>query len=212
MLWRLCVTLVFSLRRGRWREIDRHVDPVLRGGRKKRMNILVKAVLGGIMSMSLLACSSTPLVPVATVANVDIPRFMGDWYVVATIPTWIERDVKNPVERYALNPDGSIATTFSYRRDGVTRSLGMTGFVEHKVSGAVWSMRPFWPVSAEYLVVYLDEGYEYTIVGRSKRDYLWVMARSAVIDEGKLQELVNVAVEMGYDRSKIVFPEHPEML
>jgi len=88
----------------------------------------------------------------------------------------------------------------------------MTGFVEHKVSGAVWSMQPFWPVRAEYLVVYLDEGYEHAIVGRSKRDYLWVMARSAVVDEGKLEELVNVAVEMGYDRGKIVFPEHPEFL
>ena len=174
------------------------------------MNILVKAILGGILSMSLLACSSTPLVPVATVTNVDIPRFMGDWYVVATIPTWIERDVKNPVESYALNANGSIATTFRFRRDGMARSLAMTGYVEDKVSGAVWSMRPFWPVRAEYLVVYLDEGYEYAIVGRSKRDYLWVMARSAVIDEGKLEELVNVAVEMGYDRGKIVFPEHPQ--
>ena len=176
------------------------------------MNILVKAVLGGILSMSLLACSSTPLVPVVTVPNVDIPRFMGDWYVVATIPTWIERDVKNPVERYELNANGSIATTFRFRRDGVLRSLAMTGVVEETGSGAIWSMRPFWPVRAEYLVMYLDEGYEFTIVGRSKRDYLWVMARSAVIDEGKLQELVNVAVEMGYDRSKIVFPEHPEVL
>jgi apolipoprotein D and lipocalin family protein len=72
-------------------------------------------------------------------------------------------------------------------------------------------MRPFWPIRAEYLVVYLDEGYEYAIVGRSKRDYLWVMARSAVIDQGKLEELVNVAVEMGYDRGKIEFPEHPEI-
>jgi apolipoprotein D and lipocalin family protein len=175
------------------------------------MNILVKAVLGGILSMSLIACNSTPLPPAAVVANVDLPRFMGDWYVVATIPTWIERDVKNPVEHYELNANGSIATTFSYRRDGVARSLGMTGFVDQKGSGAVWSMQPFWPVRAEYLVVYLDEGYEYAIVGRSKRDYLWVMARSAVIDQGKLEELVNVAVEMGYDRGKIEFPEHPEI-
>jgi apolipoprotein D and lipocalin family protein len=174
------------------------------------MNILVKAVLGGLLYMSLLSCSTNSLAPVSTVDKVDIPRFMGDWYVVATIPTWIEQDAQNPLEQYALNPNGSIATTFGYRRDGAARSLQMTAFIEDKKSNAVWSMQPFWPVRAEYLLVYLDEAYQYTIVGRSKRDYLWVMARQPAVEEEKLAELVEMAVEMGYNRSKIVFPAHPD--
>jgi len=189
-----------------------NVDPVARSWRKQRhMNILVKAVFGGILSMSLLACSTTPSVPVPTVTSVDLPRFMGDWYVVATIPTWIEQEALNPLEQYALNADGSVATTFSYRRNigDKMRSMRMTGFVKGDGSNAIWAMQPFWPVRAEYLVVFLDETYEYTIVGRTKRDYLWVMARQPNIDAGKLGELVEVAVDMGYDRSKIKFPEHP---
>jgi apolipoprotein D and lipocalin family protein len=175
------------------------------------MNILVKAVFGGLLYMSLLSCSTTSLTPVDTVENVDIPRFMGDWYVVATIPTWIEQEVQNPLEQYSLNTNGSIATTFSYRRDGVARSLRMTAFVENETSNAVWSMQPFWPVRAEYLLAYLDDDYQYAIVGRSKRDYLWVMARQPSVDKDKLTELVKRAVDMGYDRNKIVFPEHPEI-
>jgi apolipoprotein D and lipocalin family protein len=175
------------------------------------MNILAKAVLGGVLYMSLLSCSTTSSVPVATTKHVDIPRFMGDWYVVATIPTWIEQEVQNPREHYSLNANGSIATTFNYRRDGVARSLQMTGFVEDKKSNAVWSMQPFWPIRAEYLLVYLDEAYEYTIVGRSKRDFLWVMARKPGVAQEKLEELVEQAVKIGYDRDKIVFPEHPDI-
>ncbi|MGB5735066.1 MAG: lipocalin family protein, partial [Thiohalocapsa sp.] len=48
-----------------------------------------------------------------TVAKVDLERFMGDWYVVANIPTFVEKGAHNPVESYALNPDGTIATTFT---------------------------------------------------------------------------------------------------
>ena len=175
------------------------------------MNILAKAVLGGLLYMSLLSCSTVPSVPTATADHVDIPRFMGDWYVIATIPTWIEQGVLDPLEQYALNANGSIATTFSYRRDGVLRSLRMTAFVEDKKSNAVWSMQPFWPVRAEYLLMYVDEAYEFTIVGRSKRDYLWVMAREPVVEKEKLAELVERAVKMGYDRDKIVFPEHTDI-
>ena len=31
---------------------------------------------------------------------VDLDRFMGDWFVIATIPTFIEKDAFNPVETY----------------------------------------------------------------------------------------------------------------
>ena len=50
-----------------------------------------------------------------TVAKVDLPRFMGDWYVIANIPTFIETGAHNAVESYALAEDGSIETTFTFR-------------------------------------------------------------------------------------------------
>ena len=32
-----------------------------------------------------------------TVANVDIERFMGDWYVIGNIPTFIEKGATNAI-------------------------------------------------------------------------------------------------------------------
>ena len=51
--------------------------------------------------------------PMQTVDFVDLPRFMGDWYVVANIPTRLEKGAHNPIESYRLDTDGTIATTFS---------------------------------------------------------------------------------------------------
>ena len=50
-----------------------------------------------------------------TVDYVDLDRFMGDWYVIANIPTFLEKGAHNAVETYEMNDDGSIATTFVFR-------------------------------------------------------------------------------------------------
>ena len=78
-----------------------------------------RAMLSAIMLIVTIGsgCSSPP--PLKTVAAVDLPRFMGDWYVVASIPTFLEVDAYNPVESYRLDVDGSIATTFTFNAGGL---------------------------------------------------------------------------------------------
>jgi apolipoprotein D and lipocalin family protein len=53
-----------------------------------------------------------------TVEHVDIDRFMGPWYVIANIPTFLEKEAYNAVEIYSLNDDGTIATNFTFRKGG----------------------------------------------------------------------------------------------
>lgn len=140
------------------------------------------------------------------VSNVDLERFMGDWYVIASIPTFAERDAVNPLENYQLNDNGTIATTFTFnkqRSDGPQKTLTMTGFANDKPDNGVWRMQWIWPIKADYRIAYLDENYQFTIIGRNKRDYVWVMSRAPNIEEDKLEDLINIAVNLGYDRSKI---------
>lgn len=54
--------------------------------------------------------------PIHTVDNVDLNRFMGDWYVIASIPTFIEKDAFNAVESYRLDDDGTVATKFKFNK------------------------------------------------------------------------------------------------
>ena len=64
-------------------------------------------------------------------------------------------------------------------------------------------MQFIWPIRAEYRIVHLDDAYQYTIVGRSKRDYVWIMARQADISEETYRYLVARVAELGYDTSKL---------
>ena len=53
--------------------------------------------------------------PIAPVSHVLLSRYMGSWYVIASIPTRFGSDAYNPVETYRLRPDGSICTSFRFR-------------------------------------------------------------------------------------------------
>ncbi len=152
----------------------------------------------------LAACSSAPTIP--TAKSVDLPRFMGDWYVIANIPTFVEKDAYNAVESYRVDKDGSIATTFTFRQgsfDGPERVMHPRGFVRDHESNAVWGMQFVWPIKAEYVIAHVDPDYTETIIARSKRDHVWIMARKPVLPEEDYARLVRMVAELGYDTSKL---------
>jgi apolipoprotein D and lipocalin family protein len=158
-----------------------------------------------LIAILLSGCGAT-LPPLKTVASVDIPRFMGDWYVIANIPTSIEKGAHNAVESYRLDKDGTIATTFTFRKDsfdGTLKKYTPRGFIQDTTTNAVWGMRFIWPIKAEYLIIYLNENYTQTVIGRNKRDYVWIMARTPVIPEEDYTRIVADLAALGYDTSKL---------
>lgn len=155
---------------------------------------------------SLFGCQSLSKPPLDTVDYVDIERFMGDWYVIANIPTFIEEEAYNAVESYSLNEDRTIATTFTFREgsfDGELKTYHPKGFVENTETNAVWGMQFVWPIKADYRIVYLTEDYSQVIIGRNKRDYVWIMARTPQIPAEDYQHMLKLIAEMDYDTSEV---------
>lgn len=155
--------------------------------------------------LGLTACSSTHP-PLKTVDRVDLQRFMGDWYVIASIPTFIEKQAYNAVESYRLDDNGNVATTFTFREggfDGEKKKYQPTGFVVDRTGNAIWGMQFVWPIKADYRVVYLDDGYTQTVIARNKRDYVWIMARTPQIPEVDYRKLTTLLKNLGYDISKL---------
>jgi len=164
-----------------------------------------KAVLVVAASVMLAACAGRGP-EMETVDYVDLDRFMGDWYVIANIPTFLEKGAHNAVETYAMNDDGTIATTFTFREDGFDgkkKEFNPKGFVRDTESNAVWGMRFVWPIKADYRIVYLSDDYSQTIIGRNKRDFVWVMAREPEVSDADYDMLLGIVESLGYDMSKV---------
>ena len=141
-----------------------------------------------------------------TVDYVDIERFMGSWYVIANIPTFLEKGAHNAVETYELDDDGSIMTTFTFLADGFDgeqKEFNPRGFIKDTETNALWGMRFIWPIKADYRIVYLNDDYTQTIIGRQKRDFVWIMARTPAISDADYQKLLKRCEALGYDVTKI---------
>jgi hypothetical protein len=77
------------------------------------------------------------------------------------------------------------------------------GTVQPGTVNAVWGMQFIWPIKAEYVVVYLSDDYDQTIIGRSARDYAWVMARTPAISDAAYSNHLPRLEALGYDVKKV---------
>lgn len=157
------------------------------------------------VGLVLSGCATTKAPPIHTVDHVDLQRFMGSWYVLASIPTFLEKNAYNAVEAYSLNDDGTIAVNFSFHKgsfDGPLKTMRPKGFIEDS-SNAVWGMRFIWPIKAEYRICYLARDYSTVVIGRTARDYVWIMARKPHVSAAEYADLVAQVKALGYDVDKL---------
>lgn len=160
-----------------------------------RLGFLALILMGVLMS-----CSSN----YTTVEKVDLQRFMGDWHVYAILPNPIEKNSSNGIESYALNPDGTIAITYTFRKGGKEKVMRPKAKVYNTNTNAEWRVQLFKPFWAKYLIIYLDKDYLYTAIGVPNRRFLWIMSRTAEIPENQYQLILASLQQQGYKTGKII--------
>ncbi len=134
------------------------------------------------------------------VAAMDLESFMGDWYVIAALPNRIEDKAFNSLETYRLRDDGKIDVGFAYNKgslDGKRKTMTQVGTVLDG-RNTVWTVRPFWPIDAAYVIIDLADDYRYTVIGHPSRRYAWIMARDTTMPENDWQAAVGLLESQGF--------------
>ena len=150
--------------------------------------------------------SNKKLAKLETVEFVDLQKFMGDWYVIANIPTFIEKGAVNAIESYRLDSKGRIKTTFTFRKDSVSgpeKRYSPTGLIYNKETNAEWRMQFLWPFKSPFLIIDLDDDYSYTVIGIPSRKYVWIMAREHKMSEELYNKIISNLEKVGYDVTQI---------
>ena len=132
----------------------------------------------------------------------DLDRFMGLWYVHGYTPTAIDRNAFDATESYERAEDGRILTTYRFRKGGhggPEKSYHPVATVYDDKTNAEWRMRFFGIIKAPYYIVYVDDNYEYTVIGNPNKKLAWVMSRESSISERQYKSLVDELKEREYD-------------
>jgi len=151
--------------------------------------------------------------PLRTVPHVELERYMGDWYVIANIPYFAEKDKVATIERYELGPNGKIANTFIFRKKLFTapeKQWHATATVVNTTTNAEWRVQFFWPVKLPYLVIDLDPDYRWAVVGHPTRHYLWILSRERTLTDAIYEGILERAATQGYDISQIAKVPQPQ--
>jgi apolipoprotein D and lipocalin family protein len=173
----------------------------------RRVNRLVALCFLAILT----GCATNGMPPLEAMdRKVDLARFMGDWYVIGfmpiAIPFFSEEGAHNGVESYRLTDQGVIETTYTFREgsfDGPEKRFTPKGWVHDEETNAEWRMQFLWPFKAAYLIVYLDQDYQKTIIGVPDRNNVWIMSRDPQMSDADYQEMLDYAANLGYDTEKV---------
>ena len=169
-------------------------------------------IVAALLSLALLdACATNDVPPLEAMdRKLDLERFMGDWYVIGfipiTLPFFSEEGAHNGVETYRLTDSGLIETTYTFRDgafDGPKKRLTPKGWVYNEETNAEWRMQFLWPFKAAYLILYLDQGYQKTIIGVPDRSHVWIMSRDPQVREVEYQRMLNYAASLGFEVERV---------
>ncbi|MBT6325044.1 MAG: lipocalin family protein [Bdellovibrionales bacterium] len=142
-----------------------------------------------------------------TVKYVDLERFMGDWYVIAGRVTFLEKNAYNPIESYTWNSGKKrIDINFTFNKGsflGKKKSIPQKGYIHNDKTFAHWKISPIWPLKLDYLVIELDQNYQWTVIGVPSQKYLWIMARTPQISNSLYSEIMSRLEIKNYNHQNV---------
>jgi apolipoprotein D and lipocalin family protein len=168
----------------------------------KYLTILIGALI--------VICSSVPPAkaqpPLEVVEFVDLERYLGKWYEIASYPAWFQKGCFASTAEYSMLPDGRIQVVNSCRENRIDgplkQSKGKAEVVDTKTNARlkVWF---FWPFKGNYWIIDLDPNYQWAVVGEPKRKYLWILSRIPTINKSLYRDILLRLPEKGYDPSRL---------
>jgi len=166
---------------------------------------------------ALAACAPQPErrasdAPLATVAQVDLQRYLGRWYEIARYDNRFERGCDGVTAEYAMREDGLISVVNTCYRDGLNgpadEARGRARVVDSS-GGAKLKVSFFGPFWGDYWIIELDEaGYQWSVVSEPRGRYLWILSRTPQMDPDVLDARLARLETMGFDTDALVYPEH----
>jgi apolipoprotein D and lipocalin family protein len=150
---------------------------------------------------------------VRPVANFDLNRYMGKWYEIARLDHSFERGLERITAEYSMRDDGGVSVVnrgYSIEDEEWKVAEGKAYFVDEENKGYL-KVSFFGPFYGSYVVFEIDqEGYEYAFVSGPNTSYLWLLSRTAQVQQEIIERFKRISKELGFDTSKLIFVNHDE--
>jgi apolipoprotein D and lipocalin family protein len=141
-----------------------------------------------------------------TVANVDLNKYAGKWYEIASYPQRFQKGCHCTTAEYTLSDKGFVIVENRCNKDSITGKQAYIkgkAFVEEHSGNSKLKVQFFWPFKAKYWIIDLADDYSYAVVSHPNKKYLWILSRTPKMNETVYQQIVFRLKEKGFDITKL---------
>jgi apolipoprotein D and lipocalin family protein len=171
---------------------------------KTKFHAMKKPLILSILIMSLFTqCTSQTL---ETVAEVDLEKYAGTWYEIASFPQRFQKGCHCTTATYTKSDKDYIIVENRCRKDSVNGKesyIKGKAFIDPGTGNAKLKVQFFWPFKGKYWIIDLADDYSYAVVGHPNRAYLWILSRTPKMDKNTYEEIVGRIKEKKFDISKL---------
>lgn len=166
-----------------------------------------------ILSLFLLgSCLGMPD-SVQPVSDFELDNYLGKWYEISRLDHSFERGLTHVTAEYSLKNDGGVLVLnrgLSSATNEWKEAEGKAYFVDEETEGYL-KVSFFGPFYGSYVIFELDrENYQYAFVSGPSSDYLWLLSRTALVDDEIIQKFVTMSKERGFKTEELIYVQQDE--
>lgn len=140
------------------------------------------------------------------ICDVDLNRYLGNWYEIARLPLRSEKGLDNIRAVYNLKKNGDIEVVNSGFKKGKKKEIrGRAWAPDSRCKGSL-RVSFFWPFKSEYNIIKLEKNYKYAVVMGNTKDNLWVLSRTPQMDKKTYGEIIDFLNDKNFEIGKIINP------
>jgi apolipoprotein D and lipocalin family protein len=141
-----------------------------------------------------------------TVPNVDINKYLGKWFEIASYPQIFQKGCHCTTAEYSLSKKGYVIVENRCNKDSILGKQSYIkgkAFVEENSGNAKLKVQFFWPFSGKYWIIDLANDYSYAVVSHPNKKYLWILSRTSKMDDAVYQGILSRLKSKGFDLQKL---------
>ena len=141
-----------------------------------------------------------------TISSVDLKKYCGKWYEIASYPQQFQKGCNFTTEEYTLSEKGFVIVENRCNKDSVDGQQSYIkgkAFVERNSGNAKLKVQFFWPFKGKYWIIDLADDYSYAVVSHPNKKYLWILSRSPKMNDTLYEQIQSRLKEKGFDLLKL---------
>jgi apolipoprotein D and lipocalin family protein len=164
----------------------------------KSFILLITLILSSIMPLSAQKLETVPFV--------DLQKYAGKWYEIASYPLSFQRGCHCTTAEYTVTDKGYVIVENRCNRDSVNGKpsyIKGKAFVTKNSGNAKLKVQFFWPFTGKYWIIELPEDYSYAVVSHPNRKYLWILSRTPKMDPAVYDGIIERLKEKQFDLARL---------